>query len=230
MPVLSWQLRYKLLNVYVDTLPLSEKVNILSNAVALLQEAPFVHLFNTLTQCYTSFDELKNQTSKTDEMVLEDAEATSKMENEALDSGSRDVESEIVQKGEALSQQLRNYLSIFDVITHIFTPNNDSLPYIFRFCFYVVQSKRLISKHCFPASFVCCPSSPLSPLPAFNLNPSELLSSRPSKTRSHLFSLLHTPISPFSGPLFSPRFLSLPLLLKSSNPHRNSFGSGRNIQ
>lgn len=133
MPVLSWQLRYKLLNVYVDTLPLSEKVNILSNAVALLQEAPFVHLFNTLTQCYTSFDELKNQTSKTDEMVLEDAEATSKMENEALDSGSRDVESEIVQKGEALSQQLRNYLSIFDVITHIFTPNNDSLPYIFRF-------------------------------------------------------------------------------------------------
>ena len=33
MPDLSWQLRYKLLTVYVDSLPLAEKVNILSNAV-----------------------------------------------------------------------------------------------------------------------------------------------------------------------------------------------------
>ena len=128
MPNLSWQLRYKLLGVYVDTLPLSEKVNILSNAVSLLQEAQFVHLFEALTQCYASFDELKNQAPKTDEKVLEDTEATSKMESEALDAGFRDTEGEIVRKGESLSQELRNYLSVLDVITRIFTPSNETLP------------------------------------------------------------------------------------------------------
>lgn len=130
MPDLSWQLRYKLLTVYVDSLPLSEKVNILSNAVSLLQEAQFVHLFGALTQCYASFDELKNaEASKSDDKVLEDAEATSKMESEALDAGFHDTEGEIVQKGEALSQQLRNYLSVLDVIARVFTPANESLPY-----------------------------------------------------------------------------------------------------
>lgn len=130
MPDLSWQLRYKLLAVYVDSLPLAEKVNILSNAVSLLQEAQFVQLFGALTQCYASFDELRNaEASKSDDKVLEDAEATSKMESEALDAGVHDTEGEIVQKGEALSQQLRNYLSVLDVIARIFTPANESLPY-----------------------------------------------------------------------------------------------------
>ena len=137
LPSLSWQLRYKLLDVFVDSLSLSEKVQILSEAVGLLRDAPFKKLFGDLIHCYSSFNDLGKQNAQKEDMVVEDASATAKMEKEPLDSGMLDKESELVAQGEILSQQLRNYLSVMDVVARIFTPETGStslIPFLSLTC------------------------------------------------------------------------------------------------
>lgn len=112
----DWNLRYRLANLCMDRLAPAQRVALLESILQTLQTLSIPDLLASLTRCYEQFKELAAKEAPEKEEVLDDAEASAKMEVEALDGNKKDGEREIVTESELLQQQITDYRVILDII------------------------------------------------------------------------------------------------------------------
>ena len=125
----EWNIQYRLISLCLSKLSVDQKIHLISSILHTLHTLSIPSLLQSLSQCYSRFNELEQQATtgpEEKEDVIDDAEATLKMDEEALDGNHKDVQSELVTEGEFYQQQLIDIRVLFDIITHVLM--DDSLP------------------------------------------------------------------------------------------------------
>lgn len=125
----EWNIQYRLISLCLSKLSIDQKTQLIASILHTLQSLSISSLLQSLSQCYSRFNELEQQATtgpEEKEDVMDDAEATAKMDEEALDGNHKDTQSEVVTEGEIYQQQLLDIRVLFDILAHIVT--DDSLP------------------------------------------------------------------------------------------------------
>lgn len=129
----DWPLRVKLVNACLPKSSLQDRIAILRDALHILQQVSFEAEFARIDELYKRFDEMEKaeQPKEEKEMVVDDADATRRMDTEALDGGDASKENDFVAEAQQLSQHLTDYVAVLDVMGRILSQDGSdaaSLP------------------------------------------------------------------------------------------------------
>ena len=103
----EWNIQYRLISLCLSKLSVDQKIHLISSILHTLHTLSIPSLLQSLSQCYSRFNELEQQATtgpEEKEDVIDDAEATLKMDEEALDGNHKDIQSELVTEGEFYQQ------------------------------------------------------------------------------------------------------------------------------
>ncbi|KAK8829044.1 hypothetical protein AV274_0113 [Blastocystis sp. ATCC 50177/Nand II] len=127
----DWPLRFKLLGACLSTASLKDRAAILRDAAQILQHAGFAAALAQVDALYKQFEAMEAPAPKSDakEEVMDDVDATSRMDTEALDGGESATAAGLVAQAQALTQQLNAYLGVLDVAGRILSRDDaDAAP------------------------------------------------------------------------------------------------------
>ena len=98
----DWPLRVKLVNACLPKSSLQDRIAILRDALHILQQVSFEAEFARIDELYKRFDEMEKaeQPKEEKEMVVDDADATRRMDTEALDGGDASKENDFVAEAQ----------------------------------------------------------------------------------------------------------------------------------
>ena len=129
---MAWPIRYKIAGAFIHGSSLDEHLSLLADALQVLESTTIPTQLTELHACYTEFATIQEDLAKhaqEKEEILNDAEATQKMNEEALDKGTPDREGEVVRRSERLAQGLEAHLNVLDVVARILTrDDNEEAP------------------------------------------------------------------------------------------------------
>ena len=129
---MAWPIRYKIAGAFIHGSSLDDYLSLLADALQVLESTTIPAQLTELHACYTEFAAIQADLAKhaqEKEEILNDAEATQKMNEEALDKGTPDREGEVVRRSERLAQGLEAHLNVLDVVARILTrDDNEEAP------------------------------------------------------------------------------------------------------
>lgn len=127
-----WSIRYKIAGAFIHGSSPAEQIALLTDALQVLETTTIPAQLADLHTCYSDFAAIQAELAKNakeKEEILNDAEATQKMNEEALDKDTPDREGEVVRRSERISQDLEAHLNILDVIARILSrDDNEEAP------------------------------------------------------------------------------------------------------
>lgn len=127
----DWPLRFKLLGACLSSTSLQDRAAVLQDAVPILQHAGFAATLARVDALYKQFEAMEAASLKSDaakEEVMDDADATRRMDTEALDGGESSTAKEIIAQAQALTQQLNSFLGVLDVVSRILSQDGADAP------------------------------------------------------------------------------------------------------
>lgn len=118
-PSLSWPLRFKLVGIFLPSSSLSDQLSLLEEACSLLADAHLADQLAVLQSCYDRFAVLQQKLPETPEETVDDADASRRMETEALDAGVSDPAANLINDAADQTQKIEAFLNVLDVLARL---------------------------------------------------------------------------------------------------------------
>ena len=125
---LAWPLRFQLVGIFLPSSSLTDQLNLLEESCSLLEASPLPALFAALQSCYDRFAVLDQTMPNTKEETVDDADASRRMETEALDAGVSDPAAALVNEAAEKTREIEAFLNVLDVMTRLLAPEDAAIP------------------------------------------------------------------------------------------------------
>lgn len=125
---LPWPLRFKLVGIFLPGSSSDDQLHLLEESCDHLESADLPSQFAALQSCYDRFAVLDQIVGNTPEETIDDADASRRMETEALDAGVSDPAAAMVAEAMTQTQKIEAILNVLDVMTRLLSPEDSRIP------------------------------------------------------------------------------------------------------